>query len=298
MAPVATPLTKRLASYSVAAGATIALAATPDAQVMFTDIDPDVRISTGESFDLDIDGDGTVDFVVTANEGGGPNTQARIRIDAPEAGDNGVLGRVAPYFGNSQFASIYNLSTGDQIDGADAFFHGGVAASIYANSPYYPFLGTEGHVGIRFVAGGGTTHFGWIGLAANSDATTADIQGFAFEATPNTAIAAGDRGQTNPPPPTATEPDALGEGYAFTPVAPNPVTGRSTFEVAVGRTQHVRVSVVDALGRTVRTLHDAALAAGTDAEIAFDAGDLPTGIYVVRVVGETFDSSRTVTVVR
>ncbi len=295
MAPLDTPLAKRLASYSVAAGVSLAVAPTSSAQVVYNDIDPDETISLNEAFELDVDGDGTADLVFAIGEGAQATTQARFILAGTNATQNGVLGQDAAYFSDPDIGSAFNLDSGAAIGPAAEFFPQGVLASIFNNTPYYPFIGTEGFVGFRFVAGGGTTHYGWARVSSASDSETGTIFEYAFESTPDTAIEAG---AMPAPPPTATEPDALAAGYGFTPIAPNPITGRSTFEVTVARTEQVKVDVVDALGRTVRTLHDGAIAGGQDKQIAFVSDGLPTGVYVVRVVGESFDSTRTVSVVR
>ena len=64
----------------------------------------------------------------------------------------------------------------------------------------------------------------------------------------------------------------------------------------VGQTESVRVEAFDALGRSVAVLHDGPLAAGQTARLALDAGALPSGVYVVRVAGESFVTSRRVSV--
>ena len=52
------------------------------------------------------------------------------------------------------------------------------------------------------------------------------------------------------------------------------------------------------LGRTVRVLHDGALAAGAEQTLSVEAGDLPSGVYVVRVTGDRIATTRTLTLVR
>lgn len=295
MAPTATPLTKRLATYSAAAGVTLALAATADAQVVYTDVAPDVVADLQNTFDLDVDGDGTTDFQIGITEGG-DNTAARaLFLNAVDGATNGALGVDAPYFTNEAVGSVSNLDANAEVGAAGAFFPTGVLASIYGadNTPYYNFISTEGIVGFRFTAGAGTTHYGWARLAVNDNSEQITVQEYAFESMANTAISAGDKGGN-----TATDPDALADGYRFSAPAPNPVTGRSRFEVGVGQTEMVRIEVYDALGRSQVVLHDGALAGGAAQTFELESGTFPAGVYVVRVTGESFDSSRTVTVLR
>ena len=67
---------------------------------------------------------------------------------------------------------------------------------------------------------------------------------------------------------------------------PNPATGRTTARVDVPAAQALRVTVLDALGRTVATLHDGPAVAGPLA-LHVDVSALAPGVYVVRVSGET-----------
>ncbi|HEX8298817.1 MAG TPA: LamG-like jellyroll fold domain-containing protein, partial [Rubricoccaceae bacterium] len=96
---------------------------------------------------------------------------------------------------------------------------------------------------------------------------------------------------------TAAEdgPDAaLGLGQPF----PNPARGAVTVPLALAREARVTVTVVDALGRTIATLHDGVLAAGAHT-LAWGAGrDLAAGVYVVRLSGDAGVAARRVLIVR
>ena len=59
-----TPLEKRLAAYASAAGVTLAVAPLADAQVIYTDVEPDLCVNYA-TYEFDLDDDGTNDFRVT-----------------------------------------------------------------------------------------------------------------------------------------------------------------------------------------------------------------------------------------
>ncbi len=80
--------------------------------------------------------------------------------------------------------------------------------------------------------------------------------------------------------------------------APNPAMGVSRLTFTSDVAQTVRATVVDALGREVVVLFDAAVAAGTETSLSVEAGRLAPGTYVVRIAGDTFSETRRLTVVR
>jgi hypothetical protein len=88
------------------------------------------------------------------------------------------------------------------------------------------------------------------------------------------------------------------EETAVSSVFPNPFNASTTFSVALVEPEVAAIRVYDALGRLVRVLHDGELAGGRVHRFAFDAGDLPSGAYIIRVDGETISSTRSVTLVK
>lgn len=90
----------------------------------------------------------------------------------------------------------------------------------------------------------------------------------------------------------------LTEAFRLAPAYPNPFGSATTIDLVVRDAQAVHAEVFDALGRRVLTLFDGAMAAGEAQALTLEAGALPSGTYVVRVTGETFNASQRVTLVR
>ncbi|MEM1043348.1 MAG: T9SS type A sorting domain-containing protein [Bacteroidota bacterium] len=84
---------------------------------------------------------------------------------------------------------------------------------------------------------------------------------------------------------------ALGAAY------PNPFRHSATLALDVAAAQHVRVELFDVLGRRVSMVHAGRLPAGQH-RVTVQAAGLPTGLYLVRAEGETFQLTRRVTLVR
>ena len=95
--------------------------------------------------------------------------------------------------------------------------------------------------------------------------------------------------------PTTTIEVRMESAYAVSPVRPNPVPERGRLTVQVREKQDVRVALYNVLGQAVRTLHDGPLPANTPRTMAIDGSSLASGVYFVRVQGETFQATRKIT---
>lgn len=87
----------------------------------------------------------------------------------------------------------------------------------------------------------------------------------------------------------------LPEKFALLSAYPNPFSLETTIRVEVERPQHVRVAVFDVQGRELAVLHDRFIEAGGIQEVTFGAGDLASGVYVVRADGGGTGVSITIT---
>jgi hypothetical protein len=81
-------------------------------------------------------------------------------------------------------------------------------------------------------------------------------------------------------------------------VLPNPMSAAGTVELTVPSSQDVRVAVYDMLGREVMVLFEGTMSASQRALLSMAAGRLDSGVYVVRAVGEDFQTIQRVTVAR
>ena len=81
------------------------------------------------------------------------------------------------------------------------------------------------------------------------------------------------------------------DGALALTVAPNPTAGRAAVSFGLAEGGVVRVSVYDALGREVAVLADGPHGPGRH-DLSFEAGPLPSGVYVVRVAGADVRTAR------
>ena len=94
---------------------------------------------------------------------------------------------------------------------------------------------------------------------------------------------------------------ALPEVFALHGASPNPVRDAADVRFDVPEEAHVRLTVFDVMGREVARLVDDVRAPGTYTA-RFEAGALPSGVYLVRMMAEgssgSFQQVQRVTVVR
>ncbi len=90
----------------------------------------------------------------------------------------------------------------------------------------------------------------------------------------------------------------LAETYMIEAAYPNPFNPESTMRFAVQQAQHVEVALFNTLGQQVQTLFTGMAEAGQMQQVTIDGSDLPSGMYLVRVVGERFAETQTVTLLK
>ncbi len=86
--------------------------------------------------------------------------------------------------------------------------------------------------------------------------------------------------------------------YHLSPAYPNPFNPETQFSLSVAQAQQVQVAVYDIMGRRVAMLYDGLIEAQTTRAMMFEAESLPSGLYLIRVLGERFVTSQTVTLVK
>ncbi|MFT4604140.1 MAG: hypothetical protein ACI9W4_000868 [Rhodothermales bacterium] len=92
-------------------------------------------------------------------------------------------------------------------------------------------------------------------------------------------------------------PEALPEEFALGPNYPNPFNPVTTIRFALPEAANVRLEVYDTLGRRVAELVNGAEDAGWK-EVPWDAENLPSGLYIYRIVTGNTTATRTMMLVR
>lgn len=193
-------LLERLKKYALSASALAGASATANAQIVYTDINPDDTVTgNGSFFALDLNNDNTPDFSIQVvsyqSSYSGYGYQVAGIVGYGLNSGNSLMGSNT----GSSYGYPYALSNGAQINGAASFASSGILAfSLTYNYGTIQFSNSGGnwigasnkYLGLRINLAG-NTHYGWARLTVLAN-NSFIIHDYAIQMLPNTPIAAGD----------------------------------------------------------------------------------------------------------
>lgn len=91
---------------------------------------------------------------------------------------------------------------------------------------------------------------------------------------------------------------SMAEDHKLSRVTPNPIHSHGRLVLRLREAQAVKISLFNTLGQRIRILHQGRLSQNKDHVMYLDGSSLSNGRYLIRIKGETFTSTRPVTVVR
>jgi hypothetical protein len=236
--PLSSSLEKNLSAYALAAGsagvALLACAQPADAKVVITKVDLTVPIN-GAPVQFDINGDGQMDFSLSAYAKGGCTSTSTARLKHHNARPPLGCGffddqlRVIPAQAANQIWQAgtsygYNcaadLGRGVRIDRLRPFAAGAMVmygdVGTSAGNQFCPWRFNDPpkyYLGLKFLDTGGNLHYGWVRVA--SGGIHATITGYGYETVPNKPILAGAISEADEAALTPSD---------ITPQAPGPAT--------------------------------------------------------------------------
>jgi len=212
-------LSAKLLSYSAAAGALLAIGANAEAQISYTDVDPDSLVvlpdTVGQSiFEIDMNNDGFTDVTIIAGNGDwyydeGVSNWMSIRA---MAGSGAEVALQTSYLSGGTWAGTYSFAKRFDVDaviGPDESFYysswsfqlgwlGTYATGYTMNSGPWVDGEVDKYLGIRFSLDGGTTyHYGWVRLDVAGDQSEVLVKDYAYEETADVGIVAGQKWTTS-----------------------------------------------------------------------------------------------------
>ncbi len=190
-------LQSKLKKYGTAAAAVsmVAGVSDADAQVMYTDVNPDQTFTNnGDSYNLDLNGDATIDFTINLTVSSGV-----YKVGITNAGSNQNMGSGSTAAGwNYPLALSYGASIGSAGPWQSGASNASALFSYYGSSSTYGLWGgaTDKYLGLKFDIGG-NTHYGWARLDVAANGSSFTIKDYAYESTADSNIVAGDMGSVS-----------------------------------------------------------------------------------------------------
>lgn len=277
-------LKEKLKSYSALATAVFGTAAVADAQVVYTDVNPDevLTMTNGSinDFAVDFDNDGNEDMAVA--------TYGYLYTDGTTSYQyNYVLSFVAPNatsalvgsmqaVGSASLPLVTNLTAGTVIGPSSAWLDTTAASGVqYFNvvaldgSAVFgsPNAGADIYLGSRFKIGT-NTHYGWVRISIPTAVSQATVKDFAYNATPNTAITAGQTAGLSKI--DAASWNAYGNGSS----------------IKIKSSVEGNVEVIDLTGKTI------ASGAIKNGELTMNVANANTGLYIVRLTNGSLTDTK------
>jgi len=210
-------LSAKLLSYSAAAGALLAIGANAEAQVTYTDVDPDALVALPDTvgasiFEIDMNSDGNTDVTIVAGNGdwyysAGVSNWMSIRALNGSGAEVALQSSyLSGWGGTYYFGKRFDA---DAVIGPDESFGysswsfqlgwlGTYATGLTYNTGPWVDGETDKYLGIRFSVDGGTSyHYGWVRLDVAGDQSEVLVKDYAYEETADKAIRAGSQNSTS-----------------------------------------------------------------------------------------------------
>ena len=185
-------LSEKIKGYSILASAILGSGLASDAQVVYTNVEPDFYSDYfPDSYNIDLNNDGITDFVINGN------------FDAESSGSYSLSVTIDPASGNS--AGSFPMDYGNLIDSNLADLNSATKQlaflSMYSNSTDSHVINLGGNwlnqsekfMGLHFMFNG-ESHYGWVRLSVGYYADFYIVHDYAYEAIPDSSIIAGDVG--------------------------------------------------------------------------------------------------------
>jgi len=265
------------------------------AQIVYTDVNPDSTFNTdGGTYNLDLNNDGTVDFLITFSVFWGCNGFSSIKVVITPTDNNAVA---------NDITYPAELIAGAMIDSNSSFNGGGdqIMAQqlwhiVFINWYFHQclpsitgeweWLAYDKYLGLRIKVGM-QKFYGWARLDVDGGFTVKD---YAYNTIPDSSILAGEMGI-----PLAVLTPLSENNFS---VFPNPFSTSTTISFSLSQSENVSLKIFDAEGRLVRTLANESMSAVAHTR-TWDACDengnaVSAGIYFLRM--ETASEVKTISV--
>ena len=252
--------------------------------IYYTDIEDVTLSQNGDEYKLDIDNNTSIDFIIQLKY---PETKDHNQITVIHKGLSRVgVERVENQIGKLAWSIPAKDSIGTDLKEWMASGSGTpneIFLAYYANNSMKggAFLNTEAYIALEFRICM-SVHYGWARVSINEDCTSLTIKDFAYEYSPDKAIAAGDMGELDVD---------KSQNKQKLIISPNP--SNNTQNTTLWTTQDINnanIDLFDLNGRIITNIHRGALQANQPIQI--DNYFLPKGIYIIKLQSNQYTHSQ------
>ncbi|HUM47102.1 MAG TPA: T9SS type A sorting domain-containing protein [Chitinophagales bacterium] len=189
-------LSFKLKSYSLLIGSFFLGAKASDAQIIYTDVNPDDTLMNDQLLIVDFNGDGLAEYTVH------DDTWTNSSDNAYSAFIDGDLNQALVAAHTYFYEGVLPQQLNDIIGPSNTFITIGQSSSFIKRlilsgqwGSYGPTIEFgHGYAAARFVLPDGSTHYGWIEMTAGHDGAYLVVHGYAYNTIADAPIAAGDTG--------------------------------------------------------------------------------------------------------
>ena len=186
-------LLKKLTSYSGLATAAILASKSSEAQILYTDVNPDDTVYVVGNYSLDLNNDGTSDFEfnLTHLQGTNPGNVLRVVGNSSNSITRDLINFPGMFDGYA-YADI--VLYGNPIGGTNAFFSQEILVSHYTSgNDFGNWLNVQDqYMGLKIIANS-NTYYGWARLSVPGAANYMVVNDYAIDTVADEVIKAGDR---------------------------------------------------------------------------------------------------------
>jgi hypothetical protein len=260
---------KKAMTYAAMTGAFLGVAESGDAQVVYTDVNPDrVVTSAGpdmyDYFPIDFDNDGIADIVIQHYIASNGTTKIAWAGTFSQTYSSGVPVMLANRLNLSPatvdtfsgrkyiYPSVFNngdlISSGNPNMRSFSYaypFKSHMTLNWISTGQYGQWLGVEGFMGYQFISGS-NIYLGWIEMDVDSAASRVIVKGYAYESTPGASITAGDIGPVGIP-----EKNSVDGSYFMLSNNPASHTVPSAAFFTSDKQQEFKLEIINNLGEVV-----------------------------------------------
>lgn len=244
---------------------TLVTGITTSAQIIYTDVNPDiVYAGTGTiNWDIDLDNNDYTDFFLETSEVNDPSGLIELFAIEPNTGNSAK----AITTGSGNFTAA--LLGGNDIGGITDFIATQTTIFLRAGGTIPPQVQwnnvTDRYLGLKFTIGS-NTHYGWARLSTNGDNWT--LKDYAYESTPDVAIDAGQMPETT----SLNGEMDLSSNVKFLNLGSDAISVQFQSEMT-----DCTIDLVTVAGQQVASIN-----VSSDLE-TIDVSALPSGLYLINV---------------